>query len=64
MTANINELEVDLLDPDQEPSDEALELLMREVAIEVRRKAEERDAALKREMDEAVAVALRRGISK
>lgn len=64
MTVNIEDLKVDLLDPDQEPSDEALELLMREVAIEVRRKAKERDAALRRQVDKTVAVALHRGISK
>jgi hypothetical protein len=51
---------VNLLDPDQEPSDEALEWLMREVGDEVRRKAEERDAALKLQVEEAVAAALRR----
>lgn len=61
---NIQDIKLDLLDPDQEPSDEALELLMREVGEEVRKKAKELDAALKLQMDEAVAVALHRGISK
>jgi len=60
MTANIEDLKVDLLDPDQEPSDEALELLMREVAIEVRRKADKRDAELMIQVEEAVSAALRR----
>lgn len=60
MTADINDFKVDLLDPDQEPSDEALELLMREVAIEVRRKAEKRDAELMIQVEETVAAALHR----
>lgn len=57
---NIQDIKVDLLDPDQEPSDEALELLMREVCEEVRMKEKERDAALMLQVEEAVAVALRR----
>ena len=49
-----------LLDCDQEPTDEALELVMQEVAVEAREKAVKCDRELMREVEEDITAAFSR----